>query len=310
MSALLDAALGYAAHGIPVYPVHWPHPIPAASSRACSCPRGPGCDRPAKHPLLRHGVKEATSDPEVIGRWWRRWPKANVGLATGICFDVLDIDGPAGLAALRQLPAAAGLRLPGPLVATGGGGWHHWFRPTGLGNRPPRSLAHVDWRGRGGCVLAPPSRHISGRPYRWLRGLDQAPLPEVPAALRQLLDPDPPTTYGLTHPAGPVDPTRPPAGGHPYGRTVLAAELATLGRATPGRRNHTLNRCAFKVYRYVASGVLDEQEVTVAFTTVGLAIGLDRTEISRTLASARTAGLANPRTVSSAPGLVTEKDWP
>jgi hypothetical protein len=26
--------------------------------------------------------------------------------------------------------------------------------------------------------------------------------------------------------------------------------------------NRTLNRCAFKVYRYVASGLLDEQETT------------------------------------------------
>ena len=89
--------------------------------------------------------------------------------------------------------------------------------------------------------------------------------------------------------------------GHPYGRRVLAAELAALGRATPGQRNRTLNRTAFKVYRYVAGGVLDEQDVTVAFTTVGLAIGLGRTEIGRTLASARTAGLANPRTIPTAP---------
>jgi len=146
-------------------------------------------------------------------------------------------------------------------------------------------------------VLAPPSRHISGRPYRWLVDLDQAPLAEVPAALRQLLDPDGP----LTNPAGPGDPTRPPALGHPYGRRVLADELAALGRATPGQRNRTLNRTAFKVYRYVAGGVLDERDVTLAFTTVARAIGLSAAETARTLASSRTAGLANPRTVPTTP---------
>jgi hypothetical protein len=230
-------------------------------------------------------------DPDRIGRWWQRWPQANVGLATGVVFDALDIDDPAGLTALRQLQEAAGPWLPGPLVATGGGGWHRWFAPTGLGNRPPQGLAHVDWRGRGGCVLAPPSRHISGRPYRWVVSLDRAPLAEVPGALRELLDPDPPA------PARPAGPAGPDMAGHPYGRRVLAAELAALGRATPGHRNHTLNRCAFKVYRYVAGGVLDEEDVTLAFTAAALALGLNRAEIRRTLASARTTGLANPRGV-------------
>jgi hypothetical protein len=194
------------------------------------------------------------------------------------------------------------LRLPGPLVATGGGGWHAWFRPTGLGNRPPRGLARVDWRGRGGAVLAPPSRHISGGSYRWLRGLDQAPLPEVPAALRELLHSVPLATARPARPAGPD------MAGHPYGRRVLAAELAVLGRATPGHRNHTLNRAAFKAYRYVASGLLEDQEVTAAFTQAALAIGLEAAEVARTLASARTAGLANPRGVPAWPGLGTEED--
>jgi hypothetical protein len=140
MTRLLEAALGYAARGIPVYPVHWPRPTPSGASLACSCPRGPGCDRPAKHPLVRHGVKEATTHPGQIGRWWQRWPQANLGLATGICFDALDIDGPDGLAALGELQEAAGLRLPGPLVATGGGGWHHWFRPD-WARQPPTPRA-------------------------------------------------------------------------------------------------------------------------------------------------------------------------
>jgi Bifunctional DNA primase/polymerase, N-terminal len=302
MSALLDAVLEYAGRGIPVYPVHWPCPTPGGASLACSCRHGPACDRPAKHPLVRHGVNDATTHTGQLERWWSRWPAANIGLATGICFDALDVDGLAGLAALRQLARAAGLRLTGPVVATGGGGWHHWFAPTGLGNRPPRGLVQVDWRGIGGCVLAPPSGHVSGGTYRWLVGLDAAPLPEVPAALRVLLDPDRPTTTG--RPAGPG---RPPAPGHPYGRRVLAAELAALGRATPGQRNRTLNRCAFKVYRYVAGGVLADQEVTVAFTAAALAIGLEAAEVGRTLASARTAGLANPRTVPAGPGPSSEE---
>jgi Bifunctional DNA primase/polymerase, N-terminal len=302
MTRVLEAVLGYAARGIPVYPVHWPHPTPGGASLACSCPRGPACDRPAKHPLVRHGVRDATTDADRIGRWWRRWPQANVGLATGICFDALDIDGPAGLAALRQLQEAAGVRLRGPLVATGGGGWHHWFTPTGLGNRPPRGLDHIDWRGKGGCVLAPPSRHASGGYYRWLIGLDQASLPEAPAALRVRLAPDPLTA---TRPAGMVGPDM---AGHPYGRRVLAAELAALGRAIPGQRNRTLNRCAFKVYRYVAGGVLQDQDVTAAFTQAALAIGLDPPEVGRTLASARTAGLANPRTVPAGPNCTGEED--
>jgi hypothetical protein len=295
VSALLDAALGCAARGIPVYPVYWPRPTAGGAALACSCQQGRACDRPAKHPLVRHGIHDATTNPAQLERWWQRWPQANLGLATGIVFDALDIDGPAGLAALRQFARTAGLRFPGPLVATGGGGWHYWFAPTGLGNRPPRGLTHIDWRGIGGCVLAPPSSHISGGTYRWLRHLDQAPLPQVPAGLRTLLDPDRPSTARRTDPPGPAGPGQPPAFGHPYGRRVLAAELRTLRQAVPHTRNRTLNACAFKVYRYVAGGVLDDQEVTTAFTTTALSIGLSAAEVRRTLASARAAGLANPR---------------
>jgi putative DNA primase/helicase len=121
----------------------------------------------------------------------------------------------------------------------------------------------------------------------------------VPAALRALLDPGHPDTI---RPAGPAAP------GHPYGRTVLAAELAALHRAIPGHRNHTLNQTAFKVYRYVASGLLNDQEVTAAFTRAALAIGLDPAEIARTLVSARSAGLANPRTVPAGPGPTSQED--
>jgi hypothetical protein len=47
--------------------------------------------------------------------------------------------------------------------------------------------------------------------------------------------------------------------------------------------------------------VLDDQDVTAAFTQAALAIGLGAAEVRRTLASARAAGLANPRGVPASP---------
>ena len=46
-----------------------------------------------KQPLTEHGVHDATTDPDVIEAWWRRWPDANVGLATGRGLFVVDVDG-------------------------------------------------------------------------------------------------------------------------------------------------------------------------------------------------------------------------
>ena len=50
--------------------------------------------------------------------------------------------------------------------------------------------------------------------------------------------------------------------------------------------------------------------MTAAFTPAALAIGLEAAEVARTLASARTAGLANPRTVPVRPGPSTEEAGP
>src|SRR6266704_1888504 len=107
--ALRAAALGYAARGIPVLPLHTPllRPAPgrdpAVVTVGCSC-GDQGCDRPGKHPrtrLVPRGVAHATTDPDQLETWWRRAPHANLGLATGQVVDVLDLDGPEGAAALR-----------------------------------------------------------------------------------------------------------------------------------------------------------------------------------------------------------------
>src|SRR5262245_18998661 len=86
------AAVRYAAAGIAVLPLHTPAPV-----GGCSCRDGAACASPGKHPRLRHGLHDASRDPATVAAWWRRWPRANVGLVTGTVLDVCDIDTNDGL---------------------------------------------------------------------------------------------------------------------------------------------------------------------------------------------------------------------
>jgi Bifunctional DNA primase/polymerase, N-terminal len=193
-----QAARVYAALGYPVVPMHAAQP-----GGGCSCP-DPGCPEAGKHPRLRGWQRLAAVDPAVVGEWWRRWPQANLGLATGRAFDVLDLDGQQGVEALRAAVLINPAEHPGPVARTGGGGWHLLYAPTALGNRVGL-LCGVDWRGRGGLIVAPPSQHVSGRRYHWVRP-PAATLPAVPPALERLLAP--PATQRTTLP--PQPPTRRP----------------------------------------------------------------------------------------------------
>ena len=292
---LRDAAVGYAARGIPVLPLHYPphrtglQPVPgdpqSAVARAnCSC-RDPGCGQPGKHPLgslVPHGVKDATTNRARILAWWTRHPQANIGLATGHRFDVLDVDGPAGAQAIQDLATVHSFQSSGPLVR------------TGLGNVQPAGLAHVDWRGGGGYVVAPPSRHASGDSYQWAncRDLD-TPLGQVPAPLRARLERQSPV-----RPAGPVE--RPDPGATPgarYARAVLAEELAWVATAPVGHRNRQLWESTRNLYNLVATGALDYREVDHALLAAADRCGLleeEPRQTQRTLASGRQVGLAHP----------------
>jgi len=274
---LLDAALAYARHGIPVLPVHSP-----AADGSCSCGR-PDCERPGKHPRLRHGLTDASVDPRRIEMWWARWPAANVGLRTGIVMDVADVDSPGGWHGLRHLLGDA---MPaGPQVRTGGGGWHFWFRPLGYGNRV-HLLPGVDWRGVGGYVVAPPSRHADRTTYYWVVGPGAEPA-EAPAALRELIaGPDPPGPRGHGQ-SGIAHPDR-------YASVALAAEADRVARAPVGTRNDTLNRAAFALGRLVGAGLLDREVVTAELAAAARWAGLGRAETTRTIRSGLTAGRRQP----------------
>ena len=270
---LLTAALAYARHGIPVLPVHTPD-----LRGGCSCDRGARCDSPGKHPRLRHGLNDASTDPRLIELWWRRWPEANVGLRTGIAMDVADIDSAEGWHGLIHLLGGA---LPaGPRVRTGGGGWPLWFHPLGFGNRV-RLLPGLDWRGVGGYVVAPPSRHLRGD-YRWVRrpGDD---LPVGPEALRDLI-------------RGPVAPVthRPISDPGRYGRAALSAESDRVASAPVGTRNDTLNRAAFALGRLVGAGLLDAADVVRELDVAARRAGLGRVEVRRTIRSGLAAGRRSP----------------
>lgn len=271
----LLTALAYARHGIPVLPVHTPD-----RGGSCSCDRGVRCDRPGKHPRLRHGLTEASTDPQQIQLWWTFWPRANVGLRTGVVMDVADVDSAEGWHGLRRL--LSGDVPPGPQVRTGGGGRHLWFRPTGWGNRV-RLISGLDWRGAGGYVLAPPSLHVRGACYRWIRKPAVA-LPVVPASLLSLI-------------AGPRPAAvRPGTVTHPdrYAEAALDAETARVAGAVEGTRNDTLNRAAFVLGRLVGAGLLDESEVRWGLTAAARQAGLGWTEIRQTIRSGLTAGRRHP----------------
>jgi Bifunctional DNA primase/polymerase, N-terminal len=304
---LRDAAVGYASRGIPVLPLHYPllhrsglQPVPGdqppPTRAACSC-RDPGCGQVGKHPLgslVPHGVKDATTNRARILAWWTRHPQANIGLATGHRFDVLDVDGPTGARIIQDLAAAHDLHSSGPLVRTGGVGWHFYLAPTDLGNVHPRGLAYVDWRGRGGYVVAPPSRHASGHPYQWIEGRTLEVSPgEVPAVLWERLQP--------CQRQRPPEPVQLPAAGDGtgdrYAQTALAQELARVATAPRGQRNRQLWESTRNLYNLVATGALDHREVDQGLLAAAERCGLlgeEPRQTQRTLASGRQVGLAHP----------------
>jgi P4 family phage/plasmid primase-like protien len=141
--------------------------------------------------MTAHGVKDATTDRKQIRAWWRESPNANIGIATGreAGILVLDIDPRNdGKETLARLEKELG-PLPDTVTAlTGGGGRHLIFK------HPPFPVRKdttgkvfgpgIDVLSDGGIMIATPSRHASGKRYRWVeqksdRDLRSATLPKA-----------------------------------------------------------------------------------------------------------------------------------
>lgn len=119
-----------------------------------------------KTPATPHGFKDASMNPDTIRAWWTRWPAANIGLSTGHLFDVIDVDGPAGLDSAVILEDAGHLPATIGHVATPRG-YHYWIHPTGDGCTTA-FMSGLDYRGIGGYVVAPPSIDLEGKRWTWL----------------------------------------------------------------------------------------------------------------------------------------------
>ena len=159
------------------------------------------CVPGGKRPLTAHGFQDASSDPDVIGRWWRHQPDANLGVPTGAAggVDVVDVDvhrGESGYAAFEHARRAGFVEGWAWLVRTPSGGLHAYFLHDQA--REQRSWQvpskHVDFRGDGGYIVVPPSRVIGEdnvvRGYRPIAIAEHhRPRPVDAAGLRGFLDP-------------------------------------------------------------------------------------------------------------------------
>jgi hypothetical protein len=179
--SVLTTGLAFARHDHAVFPVN--SPVERNGKNFCSCGsdgRGRPCTSPAKHPygkLAPNGLLSATTESGIIKHWFGYTaPDANLGVRTDKLV-VVDVDprhgGDESLAALEREHGEFPLTWR---TLTGGGGEHVLFAcPDGVEianiaaaqmENPPLGKG-IDIRARGGYIVAPPSRHISGRPYAW-----------------------------------------------------------------------------------------------------------------------------------------------
>lgn len=251
---LSGAAATYAAVGIPVFP----------------------CAPGEKRPLTAHGFQEATTDPARVDAWWVQHPDANIGIPTGSVVDVLDVDvhvTGTGFPVLLALQREGLIGGWGQAVRSPSGGLHLYY-PTAQDRSLAswsRGRAHVDFRGMGGYIIAPPSTITTAHGNRRYESIARGrhPRPVDADAIRELLTPRPERTLRPASSAAlrewPVE--------------HLAGWVAALPE---GNRNAGLFWAASRL----AEAGLPESDTHTILEPAATAAGLESREIAATIRSA------------------------
>jgi hypothetical protein len=170
LNSLLEAALAGAREGALILPLWW-----TDGQGVCQCPKRTACSSPGKHPLITHGLDDASDDLGAVERWWHQWPQANIGVRTDkeprVDIDLLEV--------AQELAGDTALSLQTEVVSTPRGGLH-----LSLATETPddsRTLSLDDGRKLGelkaarAYVLVPPSS-IGGKAYKRLSPKPVPPL--------------------------------------------------------------------------------------------------------------------------------------
>lgn len=181
---MIEHALDYLVRGLPVFPVCSPlmgahEHRDRTRKRMVPCPP----DKWGKTPMTPwKDYQDELPSPDEVRSWWRRWPVANIGMATGRLSGVIVLD--CDSAEARQLALERGGLEDAPAVWTGApGGIHFWIAHPGYEVRNfVKDIPGTDFRGDGGYVLLPPSVHRNhGARYRWHEltlGKQPVPVPD------------------------------------------------------------------------------------------------------------------------------------
>jgi hypothetical protein len=242
---------------------------------------------------------ESSADPERVAQMWDVYANANIGIDCGKSgLVVLDIDDIAAVPVLAEKFGFDPSSDDTAVARTGRGGYHIYYRAGSerVRNSASKVADHVDVRGDGGYVVAPPSGHESGNAYEWVRDVEPKPIPESVVKVFNYREERPlPLPMERSH--------------DKWGLAILSGEAHAIETSLPGQRNNQLNRSAYYVYGAVKGGHLDHSLATMRMRQAAAHVGLPEDEVEKTLSSAwEKAPIRHPQdSIADLPPLVSDE---